>query len=141
MDFKIQYRAGCVQINCEYYFNLDGDARITNRKTLQLLIEQNRPIIAPMLIQLDKKWSNFWGSLHADYFPPSLDIVENNRRYISRFLNLVYYESQHLSLLGAYGTSIMSHLAIWSVARSSKIRKLGQIFKKVMLVKYWNTKP
>lgn len=36
------YSAECTKINCDYYFSIDGEARITNPETLIHLIEQNR---------------------------------------------------------------------------------------------------
>ncbi|XP_069831497.1 procollagen-lysine,2-oxoglutarate 5-dioxygenase 2 isoform X2 [Dendropsophus ebraccatus] len=68
---------------CDYYFNLDADVVITNPKTLQLLVEQNRKIIAPLVTRHGKLWSNFWGALSPDgYYARSedyIDIVQGNR--------------------------------------------------------------
>ncbi|XP_072428108.1 procollagen-lysine,2-oxoglutarate 5-dioxygenase 2 isoform X2 [Chiloscyllium punctatum] len=68
---------------CDYYFNLDSDVVLTNPDTLKILIEQNRRIIAPMVTQYKKLWSNFWGALSPDgYYARSedyVDIVEGNR--------------------------------------------------------------
>ncbi|XP_041071637.1 procollagen-lysine,2-oxoglutarate 5-dioxygenase 2 isoform X1 [Carcharodon carcharias] len=68
---------------CDYYFNLDSDVVLTNPDTLKLLIEQNRRIIAPMITQYKKLWSNFWGALTPDgYYARSedyVDIVEGKR--------------------------------------------------------------
>ncbi len=36
---------------CDYYFNLDATAHIDNPFTLKLLIEQNRPVVAPVMIR------------------------------------------------------------------------------------------
>ncbi|XP_076320544.1 LOW QUALITY PROTEIN: procollagen lysyl hydroxylase [Tachypleus tridentatus] len=74
----------CAKVNCDYYFSVDSDAHITNPMTLRLLIEQNRPILAPLLTRPNKLWSNFWGALSSDgYYSRSsdyLEIVKNNRR-------------------------------------------------------------
>ncbi|XP_022258413.1 procollagen-lysine,2-oxoglutarate 5-dioxygenase 2-like, partial [Limulus polyphemus] len=74
----------CTKLNCDYYFSVDSDAHITNPMTLRLLIEQNRPILAPLLARPNKLWSNFWGALSSDgYYSRSsdyLEIVKNNRR-------------------------------------------------------------
>ncbi|XP_069753489.1 procollagen-lysine,2-oxoglutarate 5-dioxygenase 2 isoform X2 [Narcine bancroftii] len=68
---------------CDYYFNLDSDVALTNSDTLKLLIQQNRRIIAPMVSQYKKLWSNFWGTLSPEGFyarsEDYIDIVEENR--------------------------------------------------------------
>ncbi|XP_044146142.1 procollagen-lysine,2-oxoglutarate 5-dioxygenase 2 isoform X2 [Bufo gargarizans] len=68
---------------CDYYFSLDADVVLTNPKTLKLLIEQNRKIIAPLVTRHGKLWSNFWGALTPDgYYARSedyIDIVQGNR--------------------------------------------------------------
>ncbi len=53
----------CVEVECDYYFSVDSEAHIDNPHTLKLLIEQNRAVIAPMLVRPYKAWSNFWGAL------------------------------------------------------------------------------
>jgi hypothetical protein len=57
---------------------------LDNSCALKLFIEQNRGVVAPMLIRPYTAWSNFWGSLSSDgYYARSLDymeIVNNNRR-------------------------------------------------------------
>ncbi|KAI1235846.1 hypothetical protein IHE44_0001937 [Lamprotornis superbus] len=68
---------------CEYYFSIDADVVLTNTKTLRILIEQNRKIIAPLVTRHGKLWSNFWGALSPDgYYARSedyVDIVQGNR--------------------------------------------------------------
>ncbi|XP_073435216.1 procollagen-lysine,2-oxoglutarate 5-dioxygenase 2 isoform X1 [Dendrobates tinctorius] len=68
---------------CDYYFSLDADVVMTNPRTLKLLIEQNRKIIAPLVTRHGKLWSNFWGSLSPDgYYARSedyVDIVQGSR--------------------------------------------------------------
>ncbi|XP_040535322.1 procollagen-lysine,2-oxoglutarate 5-dioxygenase 2 isoform X2 [Gallus gallus] len=68
---------------CEYYFSIDADVVLTNPKTLKILIEQNRKIIAPLVTRHGKLWSNFWGALSPDgYYARSedyIDIVQGNR--------------------------------------------------------------
>lgn len=74
----------CLKLDCDYYFSMDSDAQITNPKTLQLLIEQNRLVIAPLLIRPNKMWSNFWGALSSNGFYARahdyIDIVKGNRK-------------------------------------------------------------
>ncbi|XP_042314980.1 procollagen-lysine,2-oxoglutarate 5-dioxygenase 2 isoform X3 [Sceloporus undulatus] len=68
---------------CDYYFSIDADVVLTNPNTLKILIEQNRKMIAPLVIRHGKLWSNFWGALSADgYYARSedyVDIVQGNR--------------------------------------------------------------
>lgn len=56
----------CVEVECDYYFSLDSEAHIDNPFTLKLLIEQNRNVVAPMLVRPYKAWSNFWGALTSE---------------------------------------------------------------------------
>lgn len=61
----------------DYVFALDSIAQLTNPDSLKLLIEANRPIIAPLLSRPKKLWSNFWGDIGADgYYLRSDDYVE-----------------------------------------------------------------
>ncbi|KAK6634910.1 hypothetical protein RUM44_000157 [Polyplax serrata] len=68
----------------EYYLNLDSEAHLDNPYTLKLLIEQNRTIVAPMLVRPYKAWSNFWGSIAEDGFYARsfdyMDLVNNEKR-------------------------------------------------------------
>ena len=72
--------AECTKENCDYYFNIKADARLENAQTLRLLIEQNRPVIAPLLH--NKKRANIWGAFKEAplNIPPVLEIVKNNQR-------------------------------------------------------------
>eukprot|EP00918_Siedleckia_nematoides_P034694 GHVU01075451.1.p1 GENE.GHVU01075451.1~~GHVU01075451.1.p1 ORF type:complete len:720 (+),score=75.26 GHVU01075451.1:2-2161(+) len=76
----------CIAADCQYYFNVDGDVQIENPKTLQLLIERNRSVIAPLMIRPGKMWSNFWGALSSEGFYKRSDdyveIIQNRRRGI-----------------------------------------------------------
>ena len=56
----------CDRIKCDYYFSVDADAHLDNPHTLKLLIEQNRRVVAPMLVRPYKAWSNFWGALTSE---------------------------------------------------------------------------
>uniref|UniRef100_A0A1A8IG05 Procollagen-lysine,2-oxoglutarate 5-dioxygenase 1 n=1 Tax=Nothobranchius kuhntae TaxID=321403 RepID=A0A1A8IG05_NOTKU len=63
--------------DCDYFFNLDIDVVLQNENTLKILIEQNLPIIAPMITRSGRLWSNFWGALSADgYYARSEDYVD-----------------------------------------------------------------
>ncbi|RZB40645.1 procollagen-lysine,2-oxoglutarate 5-dioxygenase 1, partial [Asbolus verrucosus] len=74
----------CLSKNCDVYFSVDSVAHLDNPHTLRLLIEQNRTIVAPMLIRPGKAWSNFWGALTKDGFYARsndyMDIVHNEKR-------------------------------------------------------------
>ncbi|XP_029086075.1 procollagen-lysine,2-oxoglutarate 5-dioxygenase 1 isoform X1 [Monodon monoceros] len=62
---------------CTYYFSIDADVALTEPKTLQLLIEQNKNVIAPLMTRHGRLWSNFWGTLSADgYYARSEDYVD-----------------------------------------------------------------
>ncbi|CAN9515948.1 unnamed protein product [Ophioblennius macclurei] len=63
--------------DCDYVFSLDIEVVLKNHETLKLLIEQNLPIIAPMITRAGRLWSNFWGALSADgYYARSEDYVD-----------------------------------------------------------------
>ena len=40
---------------------VDSEVQLDNAHALKLFIEQNRPVLAPMLIRPYSAWSNFWG--------------------------------------------------------------------------------
>ncbi|XP_074654801.1 procollagen-lysine,2-oxoglutarate 5-dioxygenase 1-like [Tubulanus polymorphus] len=73
----------CLLRQCQYMFVVDSEAQFTNPKTLQLLIEQNRSIIAPLLVRPGRMWSNFWGAItKVEFYQRSedySDIVSGNR--------------------------------------------------------------
>jgi procollagen-lysine,2-oxoglutarate 5-dioxygenase len=64
--------------------SVDAEAHLDNPFTLKLLMEQNRGIIAPMLVRPYKAWSNFWGALSSEGFYARsndyMDIVKGERR-------------------------------------------------------------
>ncbi|XP_033642111.1 procollagen-lysine,2-oxoglutarate 5-dioxygenase 1-like [Asterias rubens] len=67
----------CDDLKCDYYFSCDSAVRLTNPKTLQLLIEQNRSVIAPLVRREGKLWSNFWGDVNREgYYARSEDYIE-----------------------------------------------------------------
>lgn len=64
-------------IDCEYFFSIDVDVVLKNEDTLRILIELNKPFIAPMLTKPGRLWTNFWGALSADgYYARSEDYVD-----------------------------------------------------------------
>ncbi|XP_065313263.1 procollagen-lysine,2-oxoglutarate 5-dioxygenase-like [Gordionus sp. m RMFG-2023] len=52
----------------QYFFTIDSECHLDNPKTLILLIEQNKTILAPMLARPGKMWTNFWGALSPSEF-------------------------------------------------------------------------
>ena len=74
----------CADLKCDYYFSVDATAHIDNPETLKLLIEQNRDVIAPVMIRPYHAWSNFWGALNKEGFygrsTDYMDIVNSKRR-------------------------------------------------------------
>lgn len=76
----------CKSTNCKYYFTIDSTVHLDNSKTLQLLIEQNRPILAPILVRPGTAWSNVWGSVSVNGFYERsfdyLDYVNGDRKNV-----------------------------------------------------------
>ncbi|XP_060793871.1 multifunctional procollagen lysine hydroxylase and glycosyltransferase LH3 isoform X2 [Neoarius graeffei] len=68
---------------CDYYFSIDSDVALINPDILRVLIEENKPVIAPMLSRHGKLWSNFWGALSPEGFysrsEDYIDIVQGKR--------------------------------------------------------------
>ncbi|XP_031422927.1 procollagen-lysine,2-oxoglutarate 5-dioxygenase 1 isoform X2 [Clupea harengus] len=63
--------------DCEYFFSVDIEVVLKNEDTLKILVELNKPLIAPMMIKPGKLWTNFWGALSADgYYARSEDYVD-----------------------------------------------------------------
>ncbi|XP_034933747.1 procollagen-lysine,2-oxoglutarate 5-dioxygenase isoform X1 [Chelonus insularis] len=74
----------CLLKECSGYFSIDSVAHLDNEYTLKLLVEQQRGIVAPLLVRPGKTWSNFWGAVADNgYYARSSDymeIIENKRR-------------------------------------------------------------
>lgn len=93
------HREHCLLKKCSGYLSVDAVAHLDNEHTLKLLVEQQRGIVAPLLIRPYKAWSNFWGAITDDgFYARSFDymeIIKNERRY-SKFIhiNLLYFFSQ-----------------------------------------------
>ncbi|KAI4501102.1 hypothetical protein M0802_003905 [Mischocyttarus mexicanus] len=84
----------CLSKDCDGYFSVDGIVHLDNEHTLKLLVEQQRNIVAPLLVRPYKAWSNFWGAITDDgFYARSFDymeIVNNKRRLVTFYL----YKSQ-----------------------------------------------
>ncbi|KFM79073.1 Procollagen-lysine,2-oxoglutarate 5-dioxygenase 3, partial [Stegodyphus mimosarum] len=87
----------CTKVDCDYYFSVDTNAQLTNPDTLRLLIEQNRSVIAPMLVRPNRLWSNFWGSLSADgFYARSVDYVDIVKKKRKGVWNVPYINHAYL---------------------------------------------
>lgn len=77
-------RENCLLKKCSGYLSIDAVAHLDNEHTLKLLVEQQRGIVAPLLIRPYKAWSNFWGAITDDgFYARSFDymeIIKNERR-------------------------------------------------------------
>jgi procollagen-lysine,2-oxoglutarate 5-dioxygenase len=104
----------CVKINCDFYFSIDSDARITNSDTLIRLMEQNKSVIAPLLVRSNQLWSNFWGALSSEgYYSRSHDYIQIVKRERLGVWNVPFISEAYLingSLLKEYESNqIESH--------------------------------
>lgn len=83
--------------DCDYFFSLDIEVVLKNENTLKILVEQNLPVVAPMITRIGRLWSNFWGALSADgYYARSedyVDIVQGRRLGV---WNVPYVSSVYL---------------------------------------------
>ncbi|XP_022085486.1 procollagen-lysine,2-oxoglutarate 5-dioxygenase 2-like [Acanthaster planci] len=87
----------CNDLKCDYYFSWDSDVRLTNPKTLQILIEQNRSIIAPIVRKDGKLWSNFWGDINNEgFYARSEDYVDIIKDYKIGLWNVAFISSVYL---------------------------------------------
>lgn len=87
----------CAGLKCDYLFVVDSVAHLDNSYTLQLLIEQNRQVVAPMMIRAYSAWSNFWGTLSSDgFYARSLDYMELVRNDRRGLWNVPYISSCYL---------------------------------------------
>lgn len=104
----------CVQKECDFYFSVDSLGHLDNPHTLRLLIEQNRTVVAPLLVRPEKAWSNFWGALTQDGFYARshdyLDIVYNKKRGLWNvpFINTCYLVNG--TLLRKYGRTQLNYV-------------------------------
>lgn len=84
LRFLFVHRDQCLLKECELYFSVDSVSHLDNPHTLRLLAEQNRTVVAPLLVRPGKAWSNFWGALTTDGFYARshdyMDIVHNDKR-------------------------------------------------------------
>lgn len=71
-----------MKIECKYLFIVDSTVHLDNSETLKLLVEQNRPVLAPIMKRLGTSWSNVWGAVNNEGFyrrsDDYFDIVDRN---------------------------------------------------------------
>jgi hypothetical protein len=77
------FREYCESKECEFYLTLESIVQIENPNSLKLLIEQNRSVIAPLLLGPKRETANF--SPNIELYPfikynCSLDETGNNVR-------------------------------------------------------------
>ncbi|KAM7405452.1 hypothetical protein PAMP_012713 [Pampus punctatissimus] len=83
--------------DCDYFFSLDVEVVLKNENTLKILIEQNLPVVAPMITRTGRLWSNFWGALSADgYYARSEDYVDIVQGLRQGVWNVPYVSSVYL---------------------------------------------
>ncbi|CAD6240490.1 GSCOCG00008814001-RA-CDS [Cotesia congregata] len=82
-DLSLNY---CLLKECSGHFFIESVAHLDNEHTLKLLVEQQRSIVAPLLLRPGQSWSNFWGAVADNgYYARSSDymeIIENKRRTV-----------------------------------------------------------
>jgi len=115
-----------------FYFAIDGEVQLENTVTLQRLVEQNRSVVAPLVVRPGKTWSNFWGDINRDGFymrsPDYMDIVKGirvglwNVPYIS---GVYLVQGRHVPILrrhSAYVDDVLdSDMAFCKVLREQVI--------------------
>ncbi|KAM6434446.1 procollagen-lysine,2-oxoglutarate 5-dioxygenase 1 [Liasis olivaceus] len=98
---------------CEYYFSLDAEVVLRNPDTLQILMERNKFVIAPLVSRMGKLWSNFWGALSAEgYYARSEDYVDIVQRRRVGLWNVPYISSVYL-IKGSVLRSQLAHLDLF----------------------------
>ncbi|RXG55052.1 Procollagen-lysine,2-oxoglutarate 5-dioxygenase 3 [Armadillidium vulgare] len=121
----------CLEKECDFVLFVDSEARLDNPHSLKLLVEQNRKVVAPMLIRPGKAWSNFWGALTSDGFyarsEDYMDIVKGEKRGL---WNVPYVGSSFLvkrSLIEDPKTkpSFINNLLDSDMAFSANLREKG----------------
>ncbi|XP_041801818.1 procollagen-lysine,2-oxoglutarate 5-dioxygenase 1 isoform X1 [Chelmon rostratus] len=118
--------------DCDYFFSLDIEVVLKNENTLKILIEQNLPVVAPMITRAGRLWSNFWGALSADgYYARSEDYVDIVQGRRTGVWNVPYLSSVYLvkaSLLRSELTDynlFNSHILDPDMAYCHNIRSKG----------------
>ncbi|CAG0886727.1 unnamed protein product [Darwinula stevensoni] len=86
-----------VKKDCEWVLSIESTAHLDNPYALRLLIEQNRTVLAPLMIRPYRAWSNFWGALTSDGFYARsfdyMDIIQGEKRGV---WNVPYISSAYI---------------------------------------------
>ncbi|ESO01389.1 hypothetical protein HELRODRAFT_81988, partial [Helobdella robusta] len=94
---KIYAFEQCMKMNCEYFFSLDAEAHIEKLDLIEMLIERNRSLVAPMLVRPGKMWANFMGTSTTDgHFKKSDDFTTLVLRERKGLWNVPYLTSAFL---------------------------------------------
>ena len=80
------FREYCEENNCDYYFHLESVVHVDNPNLLTMLIEENRPVLSPLLIRPYQKYSNFWNAIsregsHARSENGYFDVIKRERKW------------------------------------------------------------
>ena len=60
-EAKYEGMRATLKYGCDYYFTTD--CMLTNKNTLQILIEEDKRIITPLIVKDDSTFSNFWAAV------------------------------------------------------------------------------
>ena len=61
----------------DYIFYISTNVNIKNNKTLQILLDENKNFISPMIRSQESLWSNFWGDVNSKgYYKRSSDYID-----------------------------------------------------------------
>ncbi|KAM3618303.1 uncharacterized protein V6R79_018658 [Siganus canaliculatus] len=100
--------------DCDYFFSVDIEVVLKNENTLKILIEQNLPIVAPMITRTGRLWSNFWGALSAEgYYARAEDYVDVVQGRRVGVWNVPYLSSVYL-VKGSLLRSELSDLELFN---------------------------
>ncbi|XP_068094846.1 procollagen-lysine,2-oxoglutarate 5-dioxygenase 1 isoform X2 [Hyperolius riggenbachi] len=84
-------------VECEYYFSVDIQVVLRNASILRTLIEQNKPVLAPMVSHLQDLWSNFWGAISKEgFYARSEDYIDIVQRQRIGIWNVPYISNVYL---------------------------------------------
>lgn len=76
---------------CDFYFSLSPIVHLDNPNTLKLLIEENKNVLAPIMIKKGSVWSNIWGDINQDgFYKRSIDYIDIIERNTMGIFNLPY---------------------------------------------------
>uniref|UniRef100_A0A0N4Z9N2 procollagen-lysine 5-dioxygenase n=1 Tax=Parastrongyloides trichosuri TaxID=131310 RepID=A0A0N4Z9N2_PARTI len=106
------------ELNNEYYFSLDGDAHVTNRDILIDLIyksqKMNYGVLSPMMTQIGKLFSNFWGAINNDGYYARSD----------NYMSIVNYDK-----IGVWNVPFISSAILIKGNYIKKILKAFHVYK------------